>query len=269
MSETVAGLEESLGVRLLNRSTRQLTLTSDGKRVYQHAAQLQQILDDVEADTNQNSMRGQISITCTHDIGVKHLAGCLAEFEQLYPEVSVQLVLSDESVDLIANEIDLAIRVGIPKDSALIGRAVLEEQLQIFANPDYLEKHGMPTCLEQLSDHRWVFLTQLHSRKNFELIRGEERQKISPKQVHFCNAPLMMQKMLSCGMGMGMSLPSTIQDELAKGELVPVLPEWGGPTLTFSIIYPSRRHLPLRTRCLIEFLIDSRMFRASTPKAIG
>ncbi|WP_271274431.1 LysR family transcriptional regulator [Aliamphritea hakodatensis] len=255
-SETVASLEKELGIRLLNRSTRKLTLTSEGRSVYHHASQLQQVLDSVEADTNQHTMAGRISITCTHDIGVKKLADHLAAFEQLYPDISVELQLSDEPVDLIAGEIDLAIRVGIPKDSSLVGRSLFQEPMGIYASPSFLERHGMPESPESLSAHRWVLLTQYSGRKTVELECGDQRLKVTPEFVHLCNAPLMMQKMISCGMGLGILLPSTVTAEIQKGELVPVLPGWHGGVLTFSLMYPSRKHLPLRTRSLVDYLIE-------------
>lgn len=255
-SETVANLEKELGIRLLNRSTRTLTLTTEGKSVYQHASQLQQVLESVEADTSQHMMRGSISLTCTQDIGVKQLASHLADFEKLYPDVSIELQLSDEPLDLIAAEIDLAIRGGIPKDSSLVGRRLFEERLQIFSSPEYLHRCGTPDSVKSLSKHRWVLLTQLSDRKTVELERGEQTLKVTPEFVHLCNAPLMMQKMLSCGMGMGVLLPSTVTEEVSKGDLVPVLPEWGGGVLTFLLMYPSRKHLPLRMRCLVDFLLE-------------
>ncbi len=255
-SETVANLEKQLGIRLLNRSTRTLSLTSEGKSVYQHAAQLQQVLENVEADTHQHSLSGNISLTCNYDIGVKKLVHYLAAFEALYPEISVELQLHDEPLDLIAEEIDLAIRVGIPKDSSLIGRSLFKEPMGLYASPAYLQKYGVPESAEVLSAHRWILLTQYSGRKSVELEAQGRRLKVTPEFVHLCNAPLMMQKMLVCGMGLGLLLPTTVTEEVACGELVPVLPEWHGGVLTFSLMYPSRKHLPLRTRCLVDYLIE-------------
>lgn len=255
VSETVAKLEAELGIRLLNRSTRNLTLTSEGKSVYQHAAQLQQILDDVEIDTNQNIMRGRISLTCNHDVGAKLLAPHFAEFQQCYPDIDLELVLDDEPLDLIAEEIDLAVRVGVPKDSSLVGRALFEDTLKIFASPDYLKRYGIPNTVEELDEHRWIQLPQLFGRKSVELRNKEKRYRVTPKRLHLCSAPLMVKEMLRCGMGLAVLLPSTTQDVINTGDIVPVLPQWTGGTLTFSIMYPSRKHLPHRTRYLIDFLV--------------
>jgi len=254
VSETISKLEAELNIRLLNRSTRQLTLTADGKAVYQHARQLQQLLDDVAAETQQQSLRGRISLTCTQDVAVKFVAEILAEFEQLYPNVWVELQISDEPLDLIAEEIDLAIRVGTPKNSSLVGRHLFDQQTRLYASPDYLARFGTPQTIDQLVEHRWLVLLQLSGRKHIELQSGEQIVKLTPGFSHLCNAPLMMQKMLCCGMGIGLMLPASVEPEISRGELVAVLPDWSGPTLAFSLLYPSRRQLPLRTRRLIDFL---------------
>ena len=256
VSETVAGLEDGLGVRLLNRSTRQLTLTSEGKGVYQHAAGLQQVLDDVLAITSDEQLHGRISLTCTHDVGVKKLAPLLAEFEQRHPQISVELHMDDAPVDLIASEIDLAIRGGAGKDSSLVGRSLYEEKMQIFASPEYLRKQGTPECIEDLNQHRWILLTQWSGRKSVELKQEQDTFRVIPAASHLCNAPLMMQAMMCQHMGLGLLPPSIIREETDKGSLVPVLPDYHGDTLSFSLLYPSRKHLPARTRCLVNFLLE-------------
>lgn len=210
ISEQVSALEESLDVRLLQRSTRQLTITTEGQRVYTHAKKLPDILQQVEAITTPEKPSGRVILTLTHDIAHKYLLPILADFQQSYPDVQLELILDDSALNLIGEKIDLAIRIGIPKDDSLIARVMHEECFSLFASPSYLAKAGNIENNEQLQAMQWVTLThslqsdQLHCRQNNELI------ELNVSHAYRCNSPLMQQQMVIQGLGIGMLLPSTV-----------------------------------------------------------
>ncbi len=261
-SEAVAGLEAELRVRLLNRTTRKLSLTAQGEKVYRHARKLQVVLQDILEETDRHSMAGTIKITCTQDIGVNLLAKPLAEFETKYPEVSINLVVNDDPLDLVDEDIDVAIRGTTSKDESFIGRPLYKDSLQIFAAPDYLERYGTPTSVYDLSSHQWILLDQLARQDALTLSAGEHLIEVKPEKYHRCDSILMMHQMLVRGMGLGLALPITVTNKITAGSLVAVLPEFRGAQLNFYLAYLSRKHLPLRTRRFIDFILKRDIFAA-------
>jgi len=162
ISEQVAKLEIDLGVRLLQRSTRQLKMTGEAEQVYAQARQLPEVLRAIESISMPAIPNGRVSVTMNHDIGHKYFLPLMSAFQQAHPQVHLDLVLDDARLDLINEQIDLAIRIGIPKDEALIARPMHEERLAIFASPDYLNEHGTPKTIKELSNHCWILLNQEH-----------------------------------------------------------------------------------------------------------
>lgn len=268
VSEQVSALEASLGVRLLQRSTRRLALTDEGQRVYGHAKGLHGLLEVVIAEAEQDTVRGRVRVTATHDTAFRRLTPHLASFERRYPDVHVDLWLSDERLDLIAHEVDIAVRVGLPRDESLIGRHLHEERPLIVASEGYLARNGTPQTVADLVEHRWVLIHQINAREQVALYPTDERVTSSQRPTHLCrpghfhvtNAPLMAQQMVLEGMGLAVLLPATVSEFLDAGVLRIVMPEWGGLPLTFALVYPSRRHVPARVRCLIDHLLQARIF---------
>ncbi len=260
VSEQVAQLESSLGVRLLNRTTRQLSMTAEGREVFTRASDLPRILTDVEIASSQEVARGRVALTVNHDIAISRLLPALESFQQRYPRIQLDLVLSDDRLDLIAEQIDVAIRVGLPKDDSLIMRPLFEDRMHIFASPQYLQRYGEPASVSELQAHRWITLQQASPSADVNMYQGDQPVTVCPEHYHMCNSPLMLQRMVLAGLGIGCLLPSTVADELQAGDLVRLMPGLQGEALQFSLVYPSRRQMPLRTRCLIEHLLAARLF---------
>lgn len=260
VSEQVAELESLLGVRLIQRSTRQLAITPEGKEIYELARNLPKVLQDIEAINQPETPRGRVSLTLNNDIALKHLAPVLDEFSRRYPMIQLDLVLNDERLDLIAEQIDVAIRIGFPRDDALVARVMHEERFTIFASPDYLTEQGTPTTLEQLEQHRWLTLYQASTDGVQDLILNDKSCRIKPENYFRCNSPLMVQQMVIDGLGLGCLLPITVKHEIEAGALVPVMPQISSPPLIFTLVYPSRRQVPLRVRCLIDYLLEAGIF---------
>lgn len=260
VSEQVSGLEEALGVRLIQRSTRQLAITPEGDRIYQLARTLPDVLNDVEAIGQPAIPSGRVALTVTHDVAIKHLAPVLKAFCLRYPQIQLDLVLSDERLDLIGEQIDIGIRIGFPKDDSLVARVLHEEAFSLYASPGYLEERGTPTCVADLEQHRWITLYQSGSDGTQHLIHRSNSLTVRPTDFFRTSSPLMMQQMMCDGLGMGCLLPVTVQQEVAEGRLVRVMPEISSERLIFTLIYPSRRQVPQRVRCLIDYLLEAGLF---------
>ena len=262
ISEQVAQLEKDLGVRLLQRSTRQLTITDEGQQVYQQARLLPNILQSVEAITTPEVPSGRVAITMNHDIAHKYVLPVLSEFQALYPQVQLDLILDDSRVDLIGEQIDLAIRIGIPKDDSLIARIMHEERFVLCASPSYLASSGIPKNKSDLEKLRWITLWQgkMEQRDVQYLQKQGKSYEIKIKDFYRCNSPHMVQQMTLQGLGISALLPSTVKEAFDKGDLVQLMPSISSEPMVFSLVYPSRRQVPKRTRVLIDFLLAAKMF---------
>ncbi len=260
VSEQVSQLESILGVRLLQRSTRQLLVTREGNDVYEQARQLHDVLNNIESIVTPTETRGRVAITMNHDIAHKIVLPVLEDFQRQYPLINLDLKLNDELSDLIAEQIDIGIRIGLPRDSSLIGRVIHEESLSIFASPEYLEKHGTPKSVKQLEKCQWILLPQLGNDNALRLRSKKSTVELHPDNYHRCNSPHMMHKMIEAGMGIGLLLPSTVKAEINKQTLVNLLPSLHTEPLIMSLVYPSRQQVPQRTRVLIDFLLSANLF---------
>ena len=262
ISEKIAQLEALLEVRLLQRSTRQLKITAEGQLIYEQARQLPLILQNIEAITLPSEPSGRVAITMNHDIAHKYLLPILADFQQQYPNVQLDLILDDARLDLIGEDIDLGIRIGAPKDESLIARIMHEERFIICANPDYLRQNPIPDDIAALADLHWIIMSPNNESPIQRFRQNDKIVELRPKQFYRCNSPLMVQQMVRQGLGLGCLLPSTVQTEMNAGEIVPIMPELMSDPLVFSLIYPSRRQVPQRTRVVIDYLLNANMFTA-------
>lgn len=231
-------------------------MTNEGRQVYEQAQQLPNILQNIEAIVKPTSPSGRVAITLNHDIALKFLLPVLTKFEQKYPEVQLDLILDDAKVNIIEAQIDLAIRIGVPKDESLIARIMHEESMALFASPKYIEQVGQPTTLAALAQCRWLILNQTSHGDTQRFQRDNQTIEIKPQRFSRCNSPLMVQQMTIQGMGVGSLLPTTVRDEIASGKLIRLMPEITGKPL----VYPSRRQVPTRTRVLIDYLLAEKIF---------
>ncbi len=262
ISEQVSKLEDVLGVRLLQRSTRHLKLTSEGTDVYDKARQLPTLLSDVESTVNSSEPRGRVAVTMNHDVAHKIILPLLGDFQQQYPLIILDLVLDDEKQDLIAQQLDLGIRIGLPNDNSLVGRIMHEESLSIFASRAFITKNGVPKTIKDIEKCRWILLTQLSNDNVFRVRNKGKTIELHPANYYRCNSPFMMQNMIVSGLGIGPLAPSMIKEELENKQLVPIMPSIKSEPLVFSLVYPSRRQVPQRTRVLIDFLLKNARFRS-------
>ncbi|SDQ14096.1 LysR family transcriptional regulator [Pseudovibrio sp. Tun.PSC04-5.I4] len=261
VSEQVAQLEAEIGVSLFHRTTRQISLTGEGKRIYAEVKVLPTVLESVNDLISKDEPMGRVCLSLAHNIAHSHILPILDRFQEAYPNVYLDMKVTDQTSDLISEEIDLAIRTGIPKDSSMISRLLHEESLGIFASPQYLDRTGTPNTILELERHRWVSLYQASPNGSQKLYFDGKATTLVPQSYDTCNSPMTIHRMLLNGLGIGLLLRSSVRKEVTNGLLVPILPEVSGEQLSVTLMYPSKKQVPKRTRCLIDFLLSARLFR--------
>lgn len=258
LSRRLTALETRLGERLLARTTRKLQLTDFGQAVLAHA---HQIADEVDAATalaqsRQASPSGRLRISMPADLANLLLAPMLAQFIRQYPAVELQIDLSPRRVDLIAENYDLAIRVGeIQEDSTLVARRIWRYTPALYAAPAYLERNGVPQSPQDLAGHaRLCILTRDREPAEWLLQSGEQQQIVGGHAAAAINSPEMLTRLAASGLGIVASNRLFAMPFEEKGELVRVLPDWHLPLVTIRAVYPERRLLPGKTRAFLDLL---------------
>ena len=266
VSKHVSALEARLGARLLNRTTRRVSPTEIGMLYYDRVRKV--LADATAADelvtAHQQNPRGQLRVSAPMSFANRHLSPLIAEFLCRYPEMSVDLVLDDRQVDLIKDGFDLAVRIGILQDSALMSRKIAGTLMRLVASPDYLERTGRPERPEDLSSHdllHYSFATTGH----FWRIRtnsGEERHVRSGGRLIANNGDILLEAALA-GLGIVQSPSFFLGDLLQTGKLVEVLPDLDQPIIEVQIVYPPGRYVQPKTRAFIDYLVEQ--FRGIDP----
>jgi DNA-binding transcriptional LysR family regulator len=259
VSRAVARLEERLGVRLLQRSTRALRLTDAGVAYHERVAAALGLIADAEGEVShlQGAPRGTLRITAPYDIGVGFLAGIVARFTARYPEVRVDSVLTGRLVDLIAEGFDLAVRAGRLRDSSLMSRNLGAMESRLFAAPAYLEARGQPASPEALRDHDCVLFRPQSGKARWRLtgaagtVLVEVSGPIGADDFSFVRAAVC------AGAGIGLLPWFLCADDVAAGRLVRVLPRHEQTGVALHVVYPPTEHLPPRVAVFRDFLIES------------
>ena len=260
VSRRVAALEQRLGEKLLQRSTRRLTLTEFGEGVLEHARALAAEVDGALslALYRQQRPTGRLRVSMPADFANQALSGMLGQFALDYPEVSLELDLSPRRVDLIAEGFDLAIRMGdLPQDSQLAARRLALFSNGLYASPQYLALHGEPQMPEGLASmHGLMILARNGEPMPWRLRREEQGVERSwsgvPAQRTLVNAPDMLLRLACAGVGITAVGDHFAQVHIASGALVHVLPDWCLEPAACWAVFPERRLMPLRTRVFLD-----------------
>lgn len=257
VSKQVSRLEESLGVRLLVRTTRRLQLTAEGERYLSTAARLLDELQELEAGIGEQrgEIRGRLRLSAPVDFGARSLMPALQAFEAAHPAVSLDLVLEDRRVDPLAEDFDLVVRIGKLEDSSLIARPLMQMPMHLYASPDYLRRHGTPQHPRELKDHRCLHYTL--SRRGlywpFRVDGEVYRFRLSPALS--CNNGRALVEAAVLGMGLTLKPASLAAPEERAGLLVRVLEAFEMPPLDVHLLYAERDYMPARLRALIDALL--------------
>ena len=261
LSRRVYNLEEQLGVRLIQRSSRHFAVTDIGMDVYRHAQVMMNAAQAAHDVVNHLSSqpRGVIKVSVPVDIAQNQMAKILPAFLKTYPEVRVQMMVSNRRVDVINEGIDLALRVRskLDDDPNLVLRQFAAIEQRLFASQAYLNEFGHLTTPEQLSEHRIISMAEEHLDQHF-LLSGPDHQqkKIKVNPVIMGSNLLMLAELASQNCGIALLPDSIAQDFIKSGQLVKVLPEWTAPHGIFHAVYPSRRGLLPAVRVFIDYLVE-------------
>jgi DNA-binding transcriptional LysR family regulator len=257
-SKQLRQLEERLGVQLLQRTTRSVNLTEPGARYLDEARGLVEQFDALDEGLRQTqaALTGRIRLTAPTGYGGLVIVPALARFQDAHPGIEIDLALSDRRAALVEEGLDLAIRIGAPRDSSLIQRKLADMPIRICASPDYLARAGTPRTPADLADHNCLV--------NFDLVEPgvwhfQDAGRPLPVRVSGnlrINQPRALADMARAGRGLASQPDYTVRADIEAGRLVTVLDAYARPPQAVYALYPSRRFVPARLRALIEFLAD-------------
>jgi DNA-binding transcriptional LysR family regulator len=257
VSRRIADLEDELGVRLLERSTRKLRLTDVGAEVLEQAQRTAEVGEAVNsiASNHLSAVSGILRLSAPPSISDSLLAPLICAFQATYPDVRVQVLITERMVDHIAEGVDLVFRVGALQDSALIARRLLTYRHQLLASPAYLEKHKSPKTPQDLRNHRLIAFSRWRPESRWNLVHqnGRDKETLTFRPYLSMNDYAGLAHALLAGIGIG-ELPPIVQPELLReGRLVEVMPRWRFRTFDLSMLHLGNRHMSRPVRVFKEF----------------
>ncbi len=261
VSRLIADLEERLSARLLNRTTRRLSLTDEGHRFYDQAREILTAIEQAEEELSARSSKpsGVLRISAPLSFGVLELAPLLGQFSRENPDVQLDVELDDRTVDVVNEGFDLAIRISRLASSSLISRQLAASQVKLCASPKYLKLRGVPKTLDELARHDAISYSYspIRDEWNFEHVETKENKaiKITPR-IRTNNGDSARILALNHH-GFVLQPDFIIGNDLKIGTLVEVLPEYQAANLGVYAIYASRQHMPAKLRSMIDFLVAS------------
>ena len=250
-------LEEAIGVPLLSRTTRRVTVTEEGERYYATAVQILRLVDQAaeDAQTTRDAPAGTIRVSCTVALGILHVSRLIFVFQDLYPDIAIDLSLSDERIDLVREGVDIALRLGPLTDSSMKLRALGTSRRILVASPDYLARSGVPSSPSQLSDHQGIRMSNIAGSDRLVLTgpHGTDQEVAFGGRLRVDHG-LAAREALIHGRGIAPAHLWLVEDLVSGGKLVQVLPDHRlQPTLLSMLIVPQRADIA-RVRLLVEFL---------------
>ena len=254
----VAQLEAHLGVRLLNRTTRTLSLTEAGSDYYPRATQILAMVEEAENSVAQKTSvpRGILRVATSVGFGVRHLDRAIAEYLQRYPSMEVDLTLNERTVDLVEEGFDLAVRVAAQIDPGLVARRFTRARTAACASPAYLKERGTPETPEQLTGHNCMAYAHTHWQNEWRFTRnGEERRVRISGNLRGNNGNILVSAAIE-GLGVILEPSFLVFEALQQKRLVRILSDWETDELSVFAVYPNRKFLPPKVRSFIDFLAD-------------
>ncbi|EJF33046.1 MULTISPECIES: LysR family transcriptional regulator [Enterobacteriaceae] len=261
VSRSIARLEERLGVRLFVRTTRQIRLTESGERYFRQCQQALQQLREAEREVTgaQREPAGVLRISLPTPYAHHRVLPLLPEFRQLYPRVSVQVHISNRNIDFADESYDIAIRGRSPQDSSLIARKLEDAELITVASPVYLARAGIPQTLGDLNHHECIQFELPSTGRKVPWtysVDGKDTDIFTRGGFTCAEDVLGIVALARSGAGLIQTYRFILEQDVADGTLVEVLPEYGGASRPFILLYPHARHLSLRVRSLVDFLVQ-------------
>jgi DNA-binding transcriptional LysR family regulator len=255
ISKTIAGLEERLGVRLLARSTRRLTPTEAGVAFYERALRAVTEADEADAAARGASagLEGRLRISAAVTFSRIHLVPRLAEFLDAHPRLELELVMDDRPRDLVAENIDAALRLGALTDSSLRARKLAKSERLVFTSPAYLARRGTPATPADLLNHDSIIYSQWTGGEEWSFRRGNAETSIRFQRRLMITAAEGVRAAVISGQGFAIASRWMFTPELESGEVVSILNDWTLPPLDLWVIYPSGRLTSTKARAFVKW----------------
>jgi len=261
VSRSISALESEIGVRLFQRTTRQIVPTEAGLLYYERIGYILEALELAQHQaTDVNSQpTGTLRVTTSKVFGEMHIVPLLATFSQLYPELSLEIQFNDGYTDLIEERIDIAIRAGSLEDSSYIARQLLPMSFYISASPEYLAKNGTPQSPQQIKEHNCLLFPRSGHNFNWLFKQREKIQEISVQGKHLLTQSSAIKQCTLAGMGLSLLPDWLIQPELDAGRLISLFSEFEVTATDYKgalwLLYPSREYVPAKVRLFNDFLL--------------
>ncbi len=252
LSKHIASLEAHLRTRLFNRTTRSLSLTDDGAIFYEHAVAALAAIDEAEASIGMTGeLAGVLRMTAPLTLGESRLIAMINKFLDMHPAVEIDFRLSDHALNLVSDNIDMAVRVGQLGDSQFVARKIGLARRMLAASPAYLDRTGRPAAVADLMDHNCLYYALASYRQRWDFDNGDSANV----QGNFsADSPNALRAAARSGMGIAANAVWLFENDLRDGSLEAVLPDFKPVSMPIHIILPAARHVAARTRAMVEFL---------------
>jgi DNA-binding transcriptional LysR family regulator len=256
VSRHVSELEARLGVRLMQRTTRRLSLSDAGAEYLQRCAQILGDLHDANAAVSATAVQAQglLKVTAPLTFGIRHLAPLWGEFLRVHPKVELEVNLNDRMVDLVEEGYDLAVRIGQLSSSTLIARRIAGTRLVLCASPRYLQRAAPITDLADIAQHDVMAYTYLATGEQWQFSGPQGARSIEVRPRLRSNSGDTCRAAALADQGIIFQPTFLVGEDLKAGRLVEILPQYAGPELDINLVYPSRLHLSHKVRAMVEFL---------------
>lgn len=256
VSKHLMALEDRLGARLLNRTTRRCSLTEAGQAFYERGRQILGDLDEAEREAGQTGMRprGLLKVNAPMTFGTMHLAPAVPGYLEAWPEVSIDMTLNDRVVDLLEEGFDIAVRIGRLADSSLVARRLAPCRMVTCAAPAYLDRHGRPGSPQELAQHDCLGYAYASNRETWEFNGADGPVTVRVRGRLRANNGEALVAAATAGLGIVMTPTFMASAELADGRLVTLLEDWPPPERGIYAVWPHGRHLSAKVRTFVDFL---------------
>ncbi|WP_267222166.1 LysR family transcriptional regulator [Dyella silvae] len=260
VSKQVSALEQRLGARLLQRTTRRLSLTEAGQAYLRHAQEALAAVraaQDAVADT-QTVARGRLRVTAPMSFGLLHIAPWMGGFLKAYPQVDLDLQFDDRPRDIVLEGFDVALRISAQLDaSSLVARKIGDTRVLLCATPDYLDRHGRPSHPGELHAHTCLHYSLTPLARSWELTQGSEQVRVALRSRLEANSSLALRAAVLAGTGLARVPAFAVADDIASGRLEVALPDWKFADLGIHAVMAKRVYVPAKVRVFLDFLVDT------------
>lgn len=258
VSKLVMQLESHLGTRLLNRTTRRISLTETGRIYYERCKLILDDIEEVESIASQQTIKpsGKLSLSVPTSFGILHLNEAIPHYLKQYPDVQISVKLADRFVDVVSEGFDLVIRIAELGDSSLIARKLAPCQLALCASPDYLAKHGVPERPQDLINHQCLMYSN-HSKPDTWVLHGANgSESIKVNGPVTADNGDMLKSFAVSGLGIAFLPTFIVASDLQDGRLQEILPDFSRSEISIYAVFPSRRYLSAKVRTFVDFLSE-------------